>query len=173
MRLTKQYAQALMKSVSKDEAVSIYYELLQVLQVIKAVPTYVNILEFQPEEFQTIRELLSETNHGNVVNFLEVLTNDGMLSQLNTIVEDYRISLIEENMLFDVKIMSAKPLEQAKKDEILVMIESRWSKNHDTNFVVKDNIIGGIRIEINGAVIDTTFRSRIDQIIREVRNGSK
>lgn len=173
MRLTKQYAYALLNSVSEDEAVSIYYELKRMTEIFKQAPDYVSVLEFQPEEFKTVRDLLTDDLDEKTLNLLEVLAQDRLLSQLETVAEDYRLVLIEENLLFNVKVYSAKPLEESKKEDILKMVESRWGNNYTTEFVVEKNILGGIRLEINGAVIDTTFRSRIDQIIREVRNGSK
>jgi F0F1-type ATP synthase, delta subunit (mitochondrial oligomycin sensitivity protein) len=52
-------------------------------------------------------------------------------------------------------------------------VQQRWGENSMIYYQIDKNLIGGIRLEVNGAVIDTTFRSRIDQIIREVQHGSK
>ena len=92
---------------------------------------------------------------------------------MKTITEDYRLILVEENLLYDVKIFSAVSLSSESKNQIEQLVEKRWGSNYLLNYIVDKKILGGIRLEVNGAVIDTTFRSRIDQIIREVQHGSK
>ena len=96
-----------------------------------------------------------------------------MLHRLETIKEDYYLILVEENILFDVQVYSANPLGEQTKTQIETLVHNRWGENSMIHYQIDKNLIGGIRLEVNGAVIDTTFRSRIDQIIREVQHGSK
>src|SRR5699024_7812527 len=108
-----------------------------------------------------------------LINFLEVITEEGMLHRLATITDDYYLTLVEENILFDVQVYSAKPLGEQTKNQIEILVHQRWGEDSMIHYQIDKNLIGGIRLEVNGAVIDTTFRSRIDQIIREVQHGSK
>ena len=173
MRLTKQYAVALLTSMPDENAVGIYHDLVRVADVFGNIPEYVSMVDFNPEDFSIIREILEEEYEPIIVNFLEVLAQDGMFSRLNTIIEDYRLALVEENLLYDVKVSSATSLESSAREHIEQLIENRWGSAYLINYKVDKQILGGIRLEVNGAVIDTTFRSRIDQIIREVQHGSK
>ena len=108
-----------------------------------------------------------------MLNFLEVLAEDRLLSQLDTVIEDYRLVLVENNLLFEVKVYSSKPLSDHTQNQLVEMIESRWGKDYLIDYRVDPKTLGGLKLEVNGAVIDTTFRSRIDQIIREVQHGAK
>lgn len=173
MRLTKQYAYALLTSIPDEDSVDLYYELTRVVNLFGNVPEYVHMVEFQPEEFAGIRDILSDEISPLLTNFLEVLAQDRVLGRLKTITEDYRLILVEENLLYDVKIFSAVSLSSESKNQIEQLVEKRWGSNYLLNYIVDKKILGGIRLEVNGAVIDTTFRSRIDQIIREVQHGSK
>jgi ATP synthase F1 delta subunit len=173
MRLTKQYAYALLASIPDENAVGFYHDLVRVANVFENIPEYIRLVDYKPEEFSLIRETLEEEYHSIIVNFLEVLAQDGMLSRLNTVIEDYRLALVEENLLFDVKVYSAKPLIPTAKEHIEKLVENRWGSTYLIEYRVDKKILGGIRLEVNGAIIDTTFRSRIDQIIREVQHGSK
>lgn len=171
MRLTKQYAHALFAAMQDARSVEFYHELIRVEKILKNLPEYVTAVDFQPEKFSLIRETLEEGFDPLLVNFLEVLAQDGMLSRLDTVIEDFRILLVEENLLHDVKVYSAVPLNETSKKHIERLVENRWGTDYLMEYKVNKQIIGGIRLEVNGAVIDTTFRSRIDQIIREVQNG--
>ena len=173
MRLTKQYAYALLKSTSKAEAVTVYKELIKITDLFNQFPEYVGLIEFQTEEFETVRSIFAEKVEPLVLNFLEVLAEDRLLSQLDTVIEDYRLVLVENNLLFEVKVYSSKPLSEGNQAQLVQMIESQWGSDYLMDYRVDPKTLGGIKLEVNGAGIDTTFRSRIDQIIREVQHGAK
>ena len=171
MRLTKQYANAFFEAMQDARSVEYYHELIRVARVLDNLPDFVTLVDFKPEKFSLIRETLEEGFNPLIVNFLEVLAQDGLLSRLNTIIEDYRMLLVEENLMFDVTVHSAVPLNEKSKAHIEEIVKNRWGMDYLIDYKVDRKNIGGIRLEVNGAVIDTTFRSRIDQIIREVQNG--
>lgn len=173
MRLTKQYANALLKSTSKEEAVAVYKELINVTDLFEQFPEYIGLIEFQTEEFKAVRSILTDNVEPLVLNFLEVLAEDRLLSQLETVIEDYRLVLVENNLLFEVKVYSSTPLSEDNKAQLVQMIESQWGSDYLIDYRVDPKTLGGIKLVVNGAVIDTTFRSRIDQIIREVQHGAK
>ena len=173
MRLTKQYANALLESISKEKAISVYEELVQVIDIFEQFPEYIGLIEFQTEEFEVVRSIFAENVDNIVLNFLEVLAEDRLLSQLETVIEDYRLVLVENNLLFEVKVYSSTPLSEDNKAQLVQMIESQWGSDYLIDYRVDPKTLGGIKLVVNGAVIDTTFRSRIDQIIREVQHGAK
>ena len=173
MRLTKQYAHAFLAAIQDADSVEFYHELARVAQIFTHLREYISLVDFKPEKFSIIRELLDDEFDILLINFLEVLAQDGMLSRVSTILEDYRIILVEENLLYDVEVQSAHPLSDKSKQHIEEVVKNRWGADYLINYVVNKRNLGGIRLEVNGAIIDTTFRSRIDQIIREVQHGSK
>lgn len=173
MRLTKQYAYALLASIPADSSIDVWFQLQELTQIFKQSDQYVHALDVKAESFQNLRTILNGQFDAMVINFLEVITEEGMLHRLETITEDYYLILVEENILFDVQVYSANPLGEQIKNQIESLIYNRWGENSMIHYQINKNLIGGIRLEVNGAVIDTTFRSRIDQIIREVQHGSK
>lgn len=168
MRLTRQYAYGFLASVADEEKLPIYDELVKISNLFIDLEEYVSIVEFIPEEMDNFTEILSGEFHPLVVNFVRVLAQDSLLSRLSTIVEDYRFGLIEADILADVKVSSAVPLSTEFKEKIEKLIQDNWTTDFMLNFTVDSDLIGGIRLEVNNAVIDTTFRSRINQILREV-----
>jgi len=173
MRLTKQYAYGLLSSISDENPVDFYHELNRLAQMFETLSEYVHLVEFRPQEFSEVRQILTDETDPLLINFLEVLARDRMLSRLKTITEDYRLVLVEENLLFEVQVFSASQLSSESKQNIEQLVENRWGSDYLLSYEVDNDILGGIRLEVNGAIIDTTFRSRLDQIIREVQYGSK
>lgn len=168
MRLTKQYAYGFLASLADDAKLPIYYELKQINELLVDLVEYVSIIEFIPEEMENFSEILDGKFDPLVVNFIKVLVQDGLLSRLDTITEDYRFGLVEAELLTEVNVSSAKSLSVAFKENIKKLIQENWTTDFMLNFTVDSDLIGGVRLEVNNAVIDTTFRSRINQILREV-----
>lgn len=173
MRLTKQYAYGLLASVSKESSIDVLFQLQELTHILKENEQYMHALDVQLEDFQQLRAILTSEFDPMVINFLEVIAEEGMLYRLDTITEDYHLVLTEENILFNVQVYSARPLSDTFKRQIEDLVQKRWGENSMIHYQIDEKLIGGIRLEVNGAVIDTTFRSRIDQIIREVHHGSK
>lgn len=173
MRLTKQYARALLSSIPPKEAVAVFEELYRIKDTLAEFPDYVAFIEIEPTEFKNVRSIFGNDVRSLLLNFLEVLAEDGMLSRLDTILEDFRLALIESNLLFDVKVYSANPLSETQRAQLLNLVEAHWGSDYSIDYRIDSKVLGGIKLEVNGAVIDTTFRSRIDQIIREVQHGAK
>ena len=173
MRLTKQYAYGLLASISEESSIDVLFQLQELTRILKENEQYMHALDVQVEDFQQLRAILNGEFDPMVINFLEVITEEGMLYRLDTITEDYHLVLIEENILFDVQVYSVRSLSEPFKRQIEDLVQQRWGENSMIYYQIDKNLIGGIRLEVNGAVIDTTFRSRIDQIIREVQHGSK
>lgn len=168
MRLTRQYAYGFLASVADEEKLPMYYELVKMDELFSDLKEYVSIVEFIPEEMDNFTDILSGEFHPLAVNFIRVLAQDSLLSRLSTIVEDYRFGLVEADILADVKVSSAAPLSTEFKEKIEKLIQDNWTTDFMLNFTVDRDLIGGVRLEVNNAVIDTTFRSRINQILREV-----
>ncbi len=168
MRLTRQYAYGFLASVPTEDKLTMYYELQRLSEVLAELEGYVAVVEFIPEEMEKLGELLGDDFHPLAINFLRVLAQDSLLNRLDTIVEDYRFGLVEAGLLVEVKVSSAAPVSAAFKEKIAQLIQENWTTDYILNFTVDSDLIGGVRLEANNAVIDTTFRSRINQILREV-----
>ena len=168
MRLTRQYAYGFLASVPDEDKLAMYYELQKLSEILAELEGYVAILEFRPEEMEEFIELLADDFHPLIINFLRVLAQDSLLNRLDTIAEDYRFGLVEADLLVEVNISSAAPMSDEFKEKITQLIRENWTTDYILNFTVDSDLIGGVRLEANNAVIDTTFRSRINQILREV-----
>lgn len=168
MRLTKLYSRALLNALPVEEALAVYYELQELIPVFDSLGSYVHRLDSQSDVFDEIRPILAEEVRPLLVNFLEILTQDGLLHRLATVTEDYKADLIEAGLLIDVKLTSAQSLSEAFKERIIHLVKNRWGEDYIAEFRVDPKLIGGVRLEVNDAVIDTSFRSRLNQIMREV-----
>ncbi|WP_018659095.1 F0F1 ATP synthase subunit delta [Allofustis seminis] len=138
----------LIKSLPKDIAVKYLNDLQVIREVVDGLGEHFDVLRNDPAAFQQIYEELSDRVH--------------------QLVHDYEDSLIRAGLYYDVRIYSAKPLSDAMKAHVLEKVEAQWGPHYLVKYVVDQSLIGGIRLEVGEAVFDATYKSRIDQILREV-----
>lgn len=169
MRKTKLLAEALMQVLKDDEAkVKAYGQLVQLTELMDQLKDYQSFLVHNPKEFAIVRQGLSDSVDGILLNFLEVVVQDGMVSRLGAITEDFKQMLVNERLLADIRITTARDLSFSAKQALQEEIKAFWSGPKVYQYHVDGYLIDGIRLKINDSVIDTSYRSRINQIIKEV-----
>ena len=138
----------IIKSLPQDVAVKYLNDLQVIQEITNGINENFDVLKNDPKAFENLQKTLSD--------------------RLNVLVDQYQDSLIHAGLYYDVKIFSAKSLSAEAKESILKKVENEWGPHYLVKYVVDPSLLGGIRLEVGEAVFDTTFKSRIDQMLREV-----
>lgn len=91
-----------------------------------------------------------------------------LLDRFDELVDQYEDAVTKAGLYHRVVIHSAKPLSDSMKEKILAQVEERWGSHYVVDYRVDESLLGGIRLEVDESVFDTTYRSRLDQLAREV-----
>lgn len=166
----KNYSKALVEMVrdnvisfedlSKDLAtVSEILETSQDLRLILENPTV-----SEEVKSQIIEEVFKNEVHPQVVSFLKVLIDKNRFSEFSQIKADYEIKLDDVNKIQAVEITSAVVLSEEYRERILQKLSEKLQKNIRPNWKVDENIIAGLIYRINDNVIDTSIKSKLDKL---------
>ena len=68
------------------------------------------------------------------------------------------------------RVLSAVPLKETEAVAIRAELEKRFSRNITLSCEIDPTLIGGVRVEIEGRVIDGSIRNKLEQI-KDVMNG--
>lgn len=148
MTENKELFQDLLESFPDDRAVK-YLKDLQVIQdSLHMIQENIGLLKESPEEFAEVHQSL--------------------VDRFDNLVKNFEHDVAEVGIFHRVVISSATPLSDAMKEKILAEVEKRWGDRYVVDYHVDPAVIGGIRLEVDEAVFDTTFRTRLDQLAREV-----
>lgn len=113
---------------------------------------------------QIVEEVFKNEVHLQVVNFLMVLIDKNRFSEFPQIKADYEIKLDDVNKIQSVEITSAVELSEEYRERILQKLSEKLQKNIRPNWKVDENIIAGLIYRINDNVIDTSIKSKLDKL---------
>ena len=113
---------------------------------------------------QIIEEVFKNEVHPQVVSFLKVLIDKNRFSEFSQIKADYEIKLDDVNKIQSVEITSAVELSEEYRERILQKLGEKLQKNIRPNWKVDENIIAGLIYRINDNVIDTSIKSKLDKL---------
>ena len=166
----KNYANSLLQ-VGKDGVMS-YDDILNDLNTVKEIVSssteLTQVMENPAVANNTKYEILDSVFLGQIndklVNFLKVLIDKNRFSEFSQIKADYEIKLDDVNKIQAVEITSAVELSEEYRERILQKLSEKLQKNIRPNWKVDENIIAGLIYRINDNVIDTSIKSKLDKL---------
>lgn len=142
------YYKELLNSFTEDIAIKYLNDLEVIQELVDGIREHVTLVKDDPAAYDEIQKVLQK--------------------RVDHLVSDFEESLIQADIFYRVSVQSAKPLSDAMKRRILDKVEARWGRYYLVEYIVDPRLIGGIRLEVGESIFDTTYRSRIDQMLREV-----
>jgi len=98
-------------------------------------------------------------------NFIREIINAGFSSKFDLILENFNKVWNEKNNEVEAKIVSARELEKSEQNFIITMIKEKTkAKKVSLDMKIDRLIIGGMKIEYNGKVLDLSFREKLKQL---------
>lgn len=146
--------------------------ILNELRAIQAIfaqePDYLRLLSSpklgKKEKGELLCEAFRDQVHLYTLNFLRILSDEGLLSEFNGCVEAFRGAYNREHGILEVTVTSAVALDEAKKEQLLRRLQEVTGKTVDLTERVNPSIIGGLRLEMDGKRYDGTVLRRLETL---------
>lgn len=107
-----------------------------------------------------------------LVNFLELLAEKHRMPALFRVRRRFDELWAKENERLAVTVTSAIELDPSVVESIGAEIEKKTGKTIELTSRVDESIIGGIVLQVGNRVLDTSIRSRLDRLRREVSQAA-
>ena len=169
----KQYARALFSlALEKNEVDKIYQEMLSFLKSIdeKTKEFFLHPKISKKAKHEIVEKAL---NNNLLVNFLKVLIDNDRFILLDNIVYAYLDLINEMNEVVEVKVTTKTSLSKNNIEKIKKNLETKLLKKIKIIEELDETIIGGIRIEYLGNVIDETVNSSLENMKQSFLGGNK
>ena len=166
--LSKEYASALFSLACEKELLGeIKSNIEEIKTLLDQNKGYLDILSSPALTISNRHSLIDEA-FGNkneyVVSFLKLLCDNGYISSLNECINDF-FALVKELENRDVaKIYYAFELTSEQKEKLVKKLMGITKKEIDPIYIEDKDLIGGIKIELDGRVLDGSLSSRLNNI---------
>ncbi len=116
------------------------------------------------EKISVINDIFNKETSPQILNFLKLLIEKGRFTEFEQIIEAYKFELDEINNIKRVKIISAVELNIDYKKQITSKLGSKLHKEIQPKWQINKDIIGGLIIQIDDNVIDTSIKNKLENL---------
>lgn len=133
-----------------------------------AAPKLARVQGQLSEQHQQIQAVMPEATNPLLNHFLLALAQNNALSQLPSIVSAFEHYTQAEGRRMQAEVVSAVALDTSQQERIQRDLQQSYQKPLQVRFQVDEQIIGGLIIRVGDQVIDTSLRSRLNNVQRSM-----
>lgn len=172
--IAKRYAQALRElcdshSVEKQEILN---DLKNIIEVLESSHELVNLMKTpevsKSEKQNVINKIFDEKINKITLNFLVYLIEKDRFNILKSILSEFQSSIDKENNLVHIEIVSAINLDDNMKQTIKDRLSGKLQKDLTIDWSVNPDIIAGLVFIVGDSIIDTSIKSKLQMIGRNI-----
>lgn len=160
-------------AAEEGRADSLFEQTEAVLDIFRQNPSYYSLLS-EPSIAKAERLSLLDTAFGGrietyLLNFLKILCENGLLLDYEGCCQEFRKRYYEDRNITVAQVTSAVALTEEQAERLRVGLEKKCGKRVILNRRVKPSLLGGMRIELEGKLIDGSIASRLSGIERSIK----
>ena len=172
---SREYAEALFElAVQADRTKETSDGLETVVSALLQTPEYQALLASPAIGKEERLNALDTAFRGKIPDILlailRMMVSRGQIAALNGMARDYEEMARGYRGESMAIVTSAVPLKEAETVALRAKLEKKLARKITLQCVTDPDLIGGIRVEVDGRVIDGTIRNKLDEI-KEVMNS--
>jgi F-type H+-transporting ATPase subunit delta len=164
--IARPYAEALFKAARAELAAADAW-----LQPLAQVASNAQLQDFAAnpnssngQVFDMLTSVAKVTLPENGKNFLNTVIDNGRVSALPEIAAQFRALKNAQSGSSDAVVQSAFPIEGAALADVSALLEKRFGRKLNAKVQIVPELIGGIRVVVGDEVLDTSVKSRLEQM---------
>ena len=166
---SKEYAEALFELAAEDaQTEEVAAGLETVISALKQMPEYKALLSSAAISRADRVKALEETFRGKVpevlLGILRMMVSKGHMNAVERMTREYEELARQYLGVSLANVTSAVPLKEAEAVAIRAELERRLGRKITLRCRTDPALIGGVRIEVEGRVIDGSIRNKLEQI---------
>lgn len=170
--LARPYAKAVFNIASESGSIEQWSALLTTLSQVcsddEVAQGLANLSIDNGTKAQWFSQALQGTTTAENLRFIVLLGNNGRLELLPVIVQMFQEHVNEQTQSEEVNVYSAHPLNDEQLNEIKEKIKSKLHKNISLMQHQDSSLIGGVRIQGKGWIIDASIEGQLKTLARNL-----
>lgn len=152
---------------------AILEEMREIKQIFRENPDYLKLL-CEPsikkgERTDLIEKAFGAQAERYLVNFLKILCERGLLNEYEGCVAEYTKRYNEDNGIAEATVTSAVALDEDQKKALTEKLKKVSGKEISLETKVNPNVLGGLKVELEGKELDGTVSGRLGDISRKLK----
>ena len=147
-------------------------EMEQVRGIFKENPDYVTLLSEpsvpKKERLQLVDESLGESLTPYHLNFIKILIEKGLLREYSACYKRFRKTYNETHGIADALVTTAVTLSDAQLSALKEKLEKISGKKVLLQQKTDPDILGGVRVDLEGQLFDGSVKGRLSELRRKV-----
>ena len=171
----QQYGQALYE-LARDEGISrdIFEQMSSLDRAFRDEPFFLKLLASpnvsKQERCALLDESFREKIHPYLLNFLKVLTEEGLIRKFSDCCAHVGSCYYEDNGILPVRAYTAQALTPEQAKLLTEKVESITGKTVLLENRIDPDCLGGVRLCYDGVQVDGTVRNRLESIGKLLKN---
>jgi F-type H+-transporting ATPase subunit delta len=164
--IARPYAEALYKASGAElAATAVWLDELAVIAVDDQLLQFADSPKVTvAQTFDVIAGVAKTALPEKAKNFLRTVLDNGRLSVLPEIANQFRALKNAQTGSSDAVVYSAFALDAAALAELAVTLEKRFGRKLNVLLEVEPALIGGVRVVVGDEVLDTSVKARLEQM---------
>ena len=172
-KTSKIYAQSLFDLATEKNITELFKnQLSQVVETIQGSDdlkiVMANSAISVEKKIEIIDEIFKNKIENNLLSFLKILVEKNRFEELNSIAEYFDKLEQEQTKVKDVEIICAINPNDETKNNIVLKLEEKLHRKVIPNWTVDETIIAGLIFKFDDCVIDTSIKTKIKNLAREI-----
>lgn len=170
----KNYAESLVQ-VAKDGVMTyeaILNDLNIVNEIINSSEELLTVMENPAININTKNEIIdnvfSNQISNKIINFLKILIDKKRFYELTQIIQAYSNEVDNINNIKRVEVISAVEISEDRKQKLVQKLQNKLQKNIIANWILDNEIIGGLVIKIDDDVIDNSLKNKLENLSKNI-----
>ncbi|MGQ0577539.1 MAG: F0F1 ATP synthase subunit delta [Betaproteobacteria bacterium] len=163
--VARPYAEALFRLAKEGNALAAWAEKLAFIGMVYQDPQMQAAIGNPKVTANDVERLMlaicGERIDGAARNMIQLLVRNRRLAVLSQIREQFEKLKLEDEGMLDAKISSAYPLDSAQRNQVVILLSSRFKRKINAAVTVDPELIGGIKVEVGDKVWDASVRGRL------------
>lgn len=151
-------------------------DILKEMEVVRCIfvenPDYVTLLS-EPsipknERLQLVDDALGSSLQAYHLNFIKILIEKGLLREYSACYKRFRRSYNEAHDIADAQVTTAVALDDSQLTQLKEKLEKISGKKIILNQKVDPDVLGGVRVDIEGQLFDGTVKGRLSELQKNI-----
>ena len=172
--VSKEYGAALYQ-LARDENLcdELLEETATAEKVLSEHPSYIALLSSpdlpKEERAQAVARAFAG-GHRYLVNFLSMMVERGYSREITASLSEFRRLYREDHGIAVAFVTSAVPLTPDRKEKLVAALSRRYGVKIEADYTVDPALLGGLKVEMSGQLLDGSVRRKLDGIRADLSN---